>query len=143
MKYQFPKNTWRLGLSGILAGVMIACLVVFFTPVMTLAQFDFQPPVDVMPTDYFYSSLESLDRNYGCADSMTYPDGTFRGNRQLTRNELAITLAVCMQQVERIIAESVVNPVTRTKVIELKHEIDRLQERVDSLKQARILHLFQ
>ena len=46
---------------------------------------------DVHPTDWAYQSLQALAARYGVA--IGYPDGTFRGNQSLTRNEFAATLS--------------------------------------------------
>ncbi|PSB24363.1 porin [Stenomitos frigidus ULC18] len=46
---------------------------------------------DVRPTDWAYQTLQALSERYGVA--IGYPDGTFRGNQALTRNEFAATLA--------------------------------------------------
>ena len=46
---------------------------------------------DVRPTDWAYQTLQSLSERYGVA--IGYPDGTFRGNQSLTRNEFAAALA--------------------------------------------------
>jgi hypothetical protein len=56
---------------------------------------------DVRPTDWAYEALRSLVERYGCIAG--YPDGTFRGNRAMTRYEFAAGLNACLQQVERII----------------------------------------
>jgi len=38
---------------------------------------------DVQPTDWAFQALQSLVERYGCIAG--YPDGTYRGNRALTR----------------------------------------------------------
>ncbi|MEW5860313.1 MAG: iron uptake porin, partial [Cyanobacteriota bacterium] len=45
---------------------------------------------DVEPTDWAYEALRSLVERYGCIAG--YPDGTFRGNRALSRYEFAAGL---------------------------------------------------
>ncbi|MGB5899009.1 MAG: iron uptake porin, partial [Geitlerinemataceae cyanobacterium] len=42
---------------------------------------------DVQPTDWAFQALQSLVERYGCIAG--YPDGTYRGNRALTRYEFA------------------------------------------------------
>ena len=59
---------------------------------------------DVQPTDWAYEALRSLVERYGCI--VGYPDTTFRGNRALSRYEFAAGLNACMQQMERLIAQS-------------------------------------
>ncbi len=46
---------------------------------------------DVKSTDWAFQSLQSLVERYGAISG--YPDKTFRGNRQLTRNEFAAALS--------------------------------------------------
>ncbi len=49
---------------------------------------------DVQPTDWAFQALQSLVERYGCIAG--YPDGTFRGNRALTRYEFAAGLNACL-----------------------------------------------
>ncbi len=55
---------------------------------------------DVSPRDWAYNALRNLVERYGCIAG--YPDGTFRGNRALTRYEFAAALNACLQAVEQI-----------------------------------------
>ena len=57
---------------------------------------------DVYPDDWAYEALRNLVERYGCIEG--YPDGSFRGNRALTRYEFAAGLNSCLQQIERLIA---------------------------------------
>ena len=59
---------------------------------------------DVSPKDWAFEALRSLVERYGCI--VGYPDSTFRGNRALSRYEFAAGLNACMQQMERLLAES-------------------------------------
>ncbi|HEY9671801.1 MAG TPA: iron uptake porin, partial [Waterburya sp.] len=52
---------------------------------------------DVRPTDWAYEALRSLVERYGCIAG--YPDGTFRGNRALSRYEFAAGVNACLQQI--------------------------------------------
>ncbi|MGB3560340.1 MAG: iron uptake porin [Geitlerinemataceae cyanobacterium] len=52
---------------------------------------------DVQPTDWAFQALQSLVERYGCIAG--YPDGTYRGNRALTRYEFAAGLNACLDQV--------------------------------------------
>ena len=45
---------------------------------------------DVQPTDWAFEALRSLVERYGVIAG--YPDGTFRGNRAMTRYEFAVAL---------------------------------------------------
>lgn len=50
---------------------------------------------DVQPTDWAFGALQSLVERYGCLSG--YPDGTYRGNRALTRYEFAAALNTCLE----------------------------------------------
>ncbi len=55
---------------------------------------------DVQPTDWAYQALKSLVEKYGVISG--YPDGTFRGDRPLSRFEFAATMNAVMSQVEQL-----------------------------------------
>lgn len=57
---------------------------------------------DVRPNDWAFEALRSLVERYGCIAG--YPDGTFKGNRAMSRYEFAAGLNACLQQIERLIA---------------------------------------
>lgn len=59
---------------------------------------------DVQPTDWAYQALRSLVQRYGVVSG--YPDGTFRGDRSLSRYEFAAAL---QQAIERISNSNSVN----------------------------------
>src|SRR5919199_4742538 len=76
---------------------------------------------DVRPTDWAYEALRSLVERYGCIAG--YPDGTFRGNRAMTRYEFAAGLNACLDKVSQFIQGS------RTRVMrEDLASMQRLQE---------------
>ncbi|MEC4850012.1 MAG: iron uptake porin, partial [Jaaginema sp. PMC 1079.18] len=95
---------------------------------------------DVSPGDWAFQALSDLISRYNCL--VGYPDGTFRGNRPLTRYEFAAGLNACMQQIERLIAASTADFVTRDDLetlrrlmMEFENELIALGERVDTLEQ--------
>ena len=59
---------------------------------------------DVAPNDWAYEALRSLVERYGCIAG--YSDRTFRGDRVLSRYEFAAGLNSCLNQIERLIAQS-------------------------------------
>lgn len=59
---------------------------------------------DVKPTDWAYQALKSLIEKYDV--KLGLPDGTFRGNRALTRYEFAAGLAATLDKVEDLITSS-------------------------------------
>jgi hypothetical protein len=94
---------------------------------------------DVRPTDWAYEALRSLVERYGCIAG--YPDGTFRGNRAMSRYEFAAGVNACLQQVERIIQSSTENFVTKQDIEtlqrladEFRTELTALGTRVDTLE---------
>ena len=94
---------------------------------------------DVRPNDWAYEALRALVERYGCIAG--YPDRTFRGNRAMSRYEFAAGLNACLQQVERLIAASTSEFVTKKDltalqrlVDEFKPELTALGARVDKLE---------
>ncbi|MDY7024172.1 MAG: iron uptake porin, partial [Cyanobacteriota bacterium] len=77
---------------------------------------------DVQPTDWAFQALQSLVERYGCIAG--YPDGTYKGNRAMTRYEFAAGLNACLERVNELIAASTANLVTREDLAVLQ----RLQE---------------
>ncbi len=57
---------------------------------------------DVQPTDWAFQALQSLVERYGVIAG--YPDGTFRGNRALTRYEFAAGLNAAVDRLNELIA---------------------------------------
>ncbi|MDY7014316.1 MAG: iron uptake porin [Cyanobacteriota bacterium] len=94
---------------------------------------------DVRPTDWAFQALSDLIDRYDCL--VGYPDGTFRGNRPLTRYEFAAGLNACLNQIERLIAEATADFVTREDLEALRRllqefeaELATLGTRVDNLE---------
>lgn len=56
---------------------------------------------DVQPTDWAFEALQSLQKRYDCLAG--YPDGTYRGNRPLTRYEFAAGLNACLNKIEQFL----------------------------------------
>ena len=96
---------------------------------------------DVQPTDWAFQALQSLVERYGCIAG--YPDGTFRGNRALTRYEFAAGLNACLDRVNELIATATAQGVTREDLATLQRlqaefatELVTLRGRVDTLEAA-------
>jgi len=91
---------------------------------------------DVSPGDWAFEALRSLVERYGCIAG--YPDGTFRGNRALTRYEFAAGLNACLNQIERLIGTGGFDDtelVTLRRLIqEFEAELATLGARVDNLE---------
>ena len=58
---------------------------------------------DVYPTDWAYQALSNLVEQYGCVAG--YPNGTFSGNRAMTRYEAAALLNSCLDRVTEVTDE--------------------------------------
>ena len=94
---------------------------------------------DVRPTDWAFQALQSLVERYGCIAG--YPDGTYRGNRALTRYEFAAGLNACLDQVTKLIGSSTANFVTQEDLAVLQRlqeefaaELASLRGRADALE---------
>ncbi|MEG4285169.1 iron uptake porin [Microcoleus sp. A006_D1] len=94
---------------------------------------------DVRPTDWAFQALQSLVERYGCIAG--YPDGTYRGNRALTRYEFAAGVNACLDQVTKLIGSSTANFVTKEDLAILQRlqeefaaELASLRGRVDALE---------
>jgi hypothetical protein len=81
---------------------------------------------DVYPTDWAYQALSNLVEQYGCVAG--YPNGTFRGNRAMTRYEAAALLNSCLDRVTEVTDE------VRGLVAEFETELAILSGRVDGLE---------
>ena len=94
---------------------------------------------DVEPTDWAFQALQSLVERYACIAG--YPNGTFRGNRALTRYEFAAGLNACLDRVNELIATSTSNAVTKEDFSKLQKlgeefaaELATLRGKVDTLE---------
>ncbi len=94
---------------------------------------------DVQPTDWAFQALQSLVERYGCIAG--YPDGTYRGNRALTRYEFAAGLNACLDRVNELIATATSNLVSREDLATLQRlqeefaaELATLRGRVDAVE---------
>jgi hypothetical protein len=94
---------------------------------------------DVQPTDWAFQALQSLVERYGCIAG--YPNGTFRGNRALTRYEFAAGLNACLDRVNELIATATADGISREDIATLQRlqeefsaELATLRGRVDALE---------
>ncbi len=94
---------------------------------------------DVQPTDWAFQALQSLVERYGCIAG--YPDGTYRGNRALTRYEFAAGLNACLDRVNELIATGTADLAAKEDLATLQRlqeefatELATLRGRVDSLE---------
>ncbi len=94
---------------------------------------------DVQPTDWAFQALQSLVERYGVIAG--YPDGTFRGNRALTRYEFAAGLNAALDRVNELISAGSTNLVRRDDINTLQRlqqefgpELASIRGRVDALE---------
>lgn len=94
---------------------------------------------DVQPTDWAFQALQSLVERYGVIAG--YPDGTFRGNRAMTRYEFAAGLNAALDRVNELIAAGTADLVRKEDLAVLQRlqeefaaELATLRGRVDSLE---------
>jgi hypothetical protein len=94
---------------------------------------------DVQPTDWAFQALQSLVERYGCIAG--YPNGTYRGNRALTRYEFAAGLNACLDRVNELIATATSDLANKEDLAtlgrlqeEFSAELATLRGRVDAVE---------
>lgn len=85
---------------------------------------------DLPPDHWAYQTVQSLITNYGCLAG--YPDGNFRGEQAVTRNEFAAGMNSCMDTISSFIQQrQQVNQAEREKLIQ---SMQQLQTDLDELE---------
>lgn len=94
---------------------------------------------DVQPTDWAFQALQNLVERYNCIAG--YPDGTFRGNRAMTRYEFAAGLNACLERITEVIGTQPNNLARQEDLATLQRlmqeftkELSMLRGRVDNLE---------
>jgi Carbohydrate-selective porin, OprB family/S-layer homology domain len=94
---------------------------------------------DVQPTDWAFQALQSLIERYGAIAG--YPDGTFRGNRAMTRYEFAAALNAALVRINELIAAGLKERVSDDDLATLQRlrtdfapELATLTVRIDRLE---------
>ncbi|MEH2066353.1 MAG: iron uptake porin [Nostoc sp.] len=94
---------------------------------------------DVKPTDWAFQALQSLVERYGAIAG--YTDGTFKGDRSLTRYEFAAGLSAALDRLNELIGTSTTDLVKGEDLDTIKKlqeqfspELAQLRGRVDSLE---------
>ncbi|WP_413440297.1 iron uptake porin [Synechococcus sp. MIT S1220] len=81
---------------------------------------------DVYPTDWAYQALANLIERYGCVAG--YPNGSFSGNRAMTRYEAAALLNSCLDSVTELTDD------LARLIKEFERELAIIRGRVDGLE---------
>ena len=81
---------------------------------------------DLRPSDWAYQALSNLIERYGCVAG--YPDGTFRGERSMTRFEAAALLNACLDRITDVTDD------LKRLMAEFEKELALLKGRVDGLE---------
>ncbi|MEH1904977.1 MAG: iron uptake porin [Nostoc sp.] len=94
---------------------------------------------DVQPNDWAFLALQSLVERYGCIAG--FPNGTYRGNRAITRYEFAAGLNACLSRMNELITTATSDLVAKEDLITLERlqaefatELVTLRGRVDNLE---------
>ncbi|WP_193199312.1 iron uptake porin [Nostoc sp. MG11] len=95
---------------------------------------------DVQPSDWAFAALQSLVERYGCIAG--YPDGTYLGNRTISRYEFAAGLNACVERINEVIANNKINTVNNEDLVQLQRlqaefqeELKQLQERLETVQE--------
>ncbi|MEB3285736.1 MAG: S-layer homology domain-containing protein [Candidatus Sericytochromatia bacterium] len=129
-----------------LSRIVLATALISGAPVLSIGP-AWAAPAELrdVPADHWaIPAIVSLTEKYGILSA--YPDKTFRGGRNVTRYELAATLAKLLQVTERRIAIATGTPVPEPGIApedlrtiarlqrEFREELDTLRERADKLE---------
>ncbi|WP_392532962.1 iron uptake porin [Nostoc sp. C117] len=94
---------------------------------------------DVQPSDWAFGALQSLVERYGCIAG--YGDGTYLGNRTISRYEFAVGLNACLEKINEAIVNNKLNTVNNQDLIllqtlqgQFKAELQQLQQRVEAVE---------
>ncbi|MBO3458234.1 iron uptake porin [Aetokthonos hydrillicola Thurmond2011] len=94
---------------------------------------------DVQPSDWAFQALQSLVERYGCIAG--YTNGTFRGNRAVTRYEFAAGVNACLDRVNELIGTATADIVKKEDLATLQklqeqfaRELVALRGRIDTLE---------
>lgn len=89
---------------------------------------------DVQPTDWAYQALRSLMERYGVLSG--YQDGTFRGNRPVSRYEFAAGLAATLDKVDSLIANRLGDQFIQQDLVTLRRLQREYRSALDELQQS-------
>ena len=114
-------NAAEMNVSGVSGYASVSHETAAEEQVTSITQFS-----DVYPTDWAYQALSNLIERYGCVAG--YPNGTYRGNRAMTRFEAAALLNACLDRVTEVTDE------LKRLMKEFEKELAIVKGRVDGLE---------
>ncbi len=104
-------------------------------PVLSEAMVPPFPGADISPSHWAYTAVDNLFTTYGCVEG--YPDGSFRGDQAVSRNEFAAALNSCLnalvegtEQGQGATLDEILADLNRlqAELGDLDSQVDRLQE---------------
>ncbi|GAB4196438.1 MAG: hypothetical protein Fur006_43940 [Coleofasciculaceae cyanobacterium] len=115
--------------------IILGVTLVLVTPTVAA---EVSQPSDTKPTDSTAQTVPSEKERYGCLSG--YEDGTYQGDRPISRYEFAASLNACLNQFNQLINNNTAQRATKddlaatTRQLEtLRSELERLQMRLDGL----------
>jgi hypothetical protein len=144
------KNKWKALVLGLIAATTSLILVITATTFRTPAtaaetnteqvsskQIKVRTPselTDVQSTDWVFQGLQSFLERQGMP--VAYPDKTFRGNRDITRGELAQWFQGFTNTIESQIGRQTGDLATQEDLAALQQSLKSLQKSVQALRQS-------
>ena len=89
--------------------------------------------MDVEPQDWAYQALKSLVESYGCVAG--YPEGTFKGTRPASRNEMAAVLNACLDVLNSQLADQQDLEETQAQIAAVQALLTSMQGKVASIEE--------
>ncbi len=91
-----------------------------------------------LPSAETGQTTPSTGPNYGCISG--YSNGTYQGNRPITRYEFAAAMNACLNQIDRQLENNPADRATKEDLVELtdrinrdRQELQNLSDRLDNL----------
>lgn len=144
------KNKWKALVLGLIAATTSLILVITATTFRTPATaaetnteqvsskqiqvLSVDELTDVQPTDWVFQGIQSLIERHGMP--VAYPDKTFRGNRHITRGELAQWFQGFTNTIESPIGLQTGDLATQEDLAALQQSLKSLQKSVQALRQS-------
>lgn len=84
-----------------------------------------------VPTRETNQTTPTNTPNYGCING--YNDGTYRGDRAITRYEFAAGLNACLNQINQQLENNPSNQANREDFVEMKNQLNRYREELQDI----------